>query len=124
MLSNPPFRYIQIHVFPCIDSPLWTCMPAPNIINTKVKMGIIEKTVDFSKIYDPMKFSINFDQEYYLNPAQISKFSFFYKRNQIENDRFDFFKPTKVLEFLDEEKIIAATGFRDGSIKCSPLIFA
>ncbi len=120
MLSNPPFHYIQIHVLPCIETGLYPCKPFVDIIDTKIKMVIIEKAVDFSEVTDALEYNVNFDHEYYLNPAQTSRFSFFFKRNNIQNDMSDFLKPNEVVSFVDEEKIISTTGFRDGSVFCTP----
>jgi len=33
-------------------------------------------------------------------------------------------EPKKIGEFIDEEKIVTATGFRDGSMKCDPVLYA
>lgn len=119
MLSDPPFQYIQIHILPCMTIPGRVCKNINELIDMKIKSGLVEKTVEFSEHNDPLKFDINLDREYYINPAQISGFVHFFKTNKVEDDEFDFIPPTEVTQFIDEEKVIATTGFRNNQIECS-----
>ena len=118
-LDETPFKYIRISVYPCtLTTPASNCVSHTEITKSKLKLGILETTYDLSNKNDPLGEVVNFDSEYFLNPGQLNHMTYFYQNNQILDDRSDFGDEKLNSRYLDREKTITSSGYRDNTVSC------
>lgn len=120
-LSELPFTFARFQVFPCtLDNPLTECATFPEIAQSALKVGMLETTYDLSNQKDPLGKVINFDTEYYLNPRQLNQLVYYLQKNEIYNNIYDFYDSILNSKYVDVEKVVTTSGFRQGRTFCSP----
>jgi len=120
-LREPPYTFINIGVFPCsLPDPTVNCAPHEEIVRSKLKIGMLEKTFDLSRKADPLDQVMNFDVDYFVNPKQLNAMTYYFQKNQIFDDAGDFTLPVLNSQYYDQEKVITTSGYRDNTVSCAP----
>ena len=119
-LSQPPFRFIKLNLYPCSLPNPADCKPLKDIVILNAIVGILNKLVDLSSKDEPINSSTTFDFEYQVNPGLETKSTFFFNQNRILDDDRDFFDPRITQSFTTIDEVVTQTGFRDyTSLHCT-----
>lgn len=114
-----PYTKIEYKVFPCSLSNKSKCKLFEDIAQMKAILGMLEKTLNLSSQTDPIDSRLNSDIEYSLSPNHTLTSIISFMETSINDDEQEFQEPKTTFSYIEMDKVITNTGFRDGTIYCS-----
>lgn len=100
---SPPFRIIQLYMFPCSLVNQSECEPIERLINTNLNFGFIDTSFTPSNKKTPLKTVPNM-KDFRISISQETRWEITLKGNEVFDDNYDLFDQKKSFEFIDRDE--------------------